>query len=122
MGASTLFKVTSLTSNGQAQRIVDSSVTMDGALGWKSDVSVSANGADGEIYSRVPRTISGEMQFAPDVTVEKIRAMRNVRLVLEDRFSPRRVICPNCSIASLGTLGRGPVPVVWNVLEEPIWM
>lgn len=122
MGASTLFKVTNLTNNGAAMRIVDGSATMDGAAGWKSDVSLSANGADGEVFSRVPRLLNTEIQFMPDVTVEQIRNIRNARLVLEDKYSPRRVICPNCSFASMGTLGRGPVPVSFNILEEPIWM
>jgi len=122
MGASTMYKVTSVTSNGKALRIVDGSATMDGAAGWKSDVSLSATGPDAEVFSRVPRVLNMEIQFTPDVTVDQIRNIRNARVVLEDKNSPRRQICPNCSFASMGTLGRGPVPLVLNVLEEPIWM
>ena len=117
-----MFKVTSMTQGGKALRIVDGSATVDGAAGWKSDVSLAASGPDAEVFSRVPRTINAEIQFTEDVTVDDIRTIRKARIVLTDINGPRKMICPSCSFASMGTLGRGPVPVVFNILEEPIWL
>lgn len=122
MGASSLFRVDSITVDGKALAIVDGSATLNGFAGMEATPVPSASGPDFESYARVPRTIDASLQFGPTVQPSDLSKIRNARIVMTDKNGPRRVMCPNCSFASMGALGKGAVDLKFNVLEEPIWM
>ena len=116
MGQYSLFKVTSITVNGVAIAIADNSVRVTGLKDHESSVVPSGTGADYETHTRVPRTISGQIQFGPNVKVSDLD-VSDARIVLKDSKGPRRILAPNCTLARFGEAGGCPVDVMWNVLE-----
>lgn len=122
MSANSLFKVDSITVNGAALAIVDGSATISGVTGFEAEVVVSASGPDYEQYKRVPRVLDMQIQFGPSVEPAALAGMRNARVVLKDVNGPRRAMCPNCSYASMGQVGKGPVDLKVNILEAIQWL
>lgn len=122
MSEQSLFNVDSLTVDGQALAIVSSSARISGVMGYASQSVPSATGPDFEQHSRVPRSITAQIQFGRSVNPDDLRKIKGARIVLKDTQGPRRCLAPNCSVASLGDVGGGPVDITFNVLEPYQWL
>jgi hypothetical protein len=124
MADETLFHVDVMTVVGTPIGVEDGSATIQGALGWANSTvpNSNANGADGQKRARVPRSIAARILFKPSVNVNEIASWKKVQITLRDLQSGRRVMANNCSIATLGEIGTGPVDIVFNVLEPFQWM
>ena len=122
MSDQSLFRVDSLTINGVALAIVDSSVRVDGLVPFRKEVVPSASGPDFESKARVPRVVQGQIQFGPKVSPEELAKIEGARMVLTDLGGPRRILAPNVSLGSFGTVGSGPVDVTFNVLEPYVYL
>jgi hypothetical protein len=122
MSDQSLFRVDSVTVDGQAWAFVDGTAKINGAGDYTATVVTSGSGPDFEQYARVPRTIEMEIQFGPKVSPEDIKKIRNARVVLKDTKGPRRCLANNCSYSSMGPVGAGPVSLVLNVLVPYQWL
>lgn len=122
MSENSLFSVTSITLDGAALAFESGSATIEGASRYEATVVTAGTGADGESMRRVPCTISVNLLLKPGVDPSKLSQARDVRIVLKDRFGPRRVIATKCGFASMGPIGNGPVQARYNVLEELQWV
>lgn len=122
MSENSLFKVDSITANGQAWAFVDGTARINGAAGYTSNVVPSGTGSDFEMHQRVPRTIELELQFGRNVDPAELAKLQGARLVLKDSRGPRRCIATNCSFGSLGAIGGGQVQMTVNVLDPYQWV
>lgn len=122
MSDQSLFRVDSITVNGQALAIVDSSASITGVAGFSSTPVVSASGPDFESHAREPRTITAQIQFGPKVNPDDLTKIQGARIVLKDTKGPRRCLATNCSFGRMGNVGGGPVDITFNVLEPYQWL
>jgi hypothetical protein len=124
MADETLFHVDVLTVGGKPIGIEDGTATIQGALGFANTTvpNSNANSADGQRRARVPRSITAKIMFKPGVNVSDFAGMKKVRIALMALQSRRRVMAPNCSIATMGDVGSGTVDIVFNVLEPFQWL
>lgn len=122
MSQHSLFKVDSITVDGQAIAFVDGTARINGVAGYTSNVVPSGNGPDKEMHQRVARTIELELQFDRTVNPADLQKINGARVVLKDSRGPRRCLAPNCSFGSMGPVGGGQVQFTLNVLEEFQWL
>lgn len=122
MSEHSLFKVDSITINGQALAFVDGTARISGAAGYTSSVVPSGSGPDKQMHQRVARTIDLELQFDRSVDPAELAKIDGARIVLKDSRGPRRCLAPNCSFGSLGAIGGGQTQMTMNVLEPLQWL
>ena len=122
MSEQSLFKVDSITVDGAAIAFQEGTAIINGAGGYVATSVPSGSGPDFESHAREPRTIEFSIQFGRSINPADLRAIQNARVVLKDSRGPRRCLAPNCSFASMGPIGQGPVRLVLNALEEYQWL
>jgi hypothetical protein len=110
-----LFHVDTLVINGKPIGIVDGTCEISGLVDYENKPVTASSGPDGTMRQRIPRTIKAQILFKAGVTVEDLK--QPGQITARDLEGPRRILATNCKLASLGTLGNGPTPIEWNVLE-----
>lgn len=94
-------------------------VTLEGALGWEGDAVAATSGPHNLTGKRIVPKVKAKALFNQNLTIEQIRGWTDVRLTLSKSWgTERRVLCHNCSVATLGELGGGAVDVEFHVAGE----
>lgn len=122
MSENSLFKVDSITINGEGIAFVDGTAIINGAGDYTSTPVPSGNGPDFEQHARVGRTIELDIQFGRSVNPDDLKKINGARVVMKDSRGPRRCLANNCSYGSLGALGGTSTKLVLNVLEPYQWL
>lgn len=117
-----IYKVDSMTVNGEELRIEDGTATVTGAAGFETDAALAATGDDAVIRKRVERVIKANLLFTEDVTPEKFTSIRNAQVVLTNTSTGQRSRYGNCSFKSLGEIGSKTVELSLTALRQPQWL
>ncbi len=119
---SELFRVDTMTADGEVIDIEDSTVTIEGAAGFETEAVLGATGNDATTRKRVARVIKGKLFFKLGTTPEKFSKWCNVQVVLSNLHTGQRVRAGKCRFASLGEIGGGSVDFSLNVLQPLQWL
>lgn len=94
-------------------------VTLEGSLGWEGEATAATSGPHNLTGKRVVPKVKAKALFNQNLTIAQVKGWTDVRLTLKKSWgTERRVLCHNCSVATLGELGGGAVDVEFNVLGE----
>lgn len=117
-----LFVIDSITVDGAAIAIEESSATVDGLLGFENEAVASASGEHGQMRKRVVPVVKAKLMFFSGMTTEEMQGWTNVQLVLRQTTVNKRVRLSKASISKLGEVGNGNVDVEFNVLGRVQWL
>ncbi|WP_211452622.1 hypothetical protein [Collimonas antrihumi] len=119
---SELFRVDTLTIDGESIAIEDSSATIEGAMGFETEVVPASVGDDGTSRKRVPRVIKAKLLFMGGVTPDKFAQICEAQIVLTNLHTGKRVRAGKCRIKSMGEIGNGSVDIDFNCLSPFQWL
>jgi len=114
---SELFRVDSLTVDGEVLGIEDGSATIEGAAGFETEAALASVGDDATTRKRVPRIVKAKIFFKLGSSVEKFTKMCNVQIVMSNLHTGQRIRAGKCRFGKMGPIGAGPVDIEFNVLQ-----
>jgi hypothetical protein len=119
---SEIYRVDTLTVDGEVIGIEDGTATIEGAARFETEAVLAPAGDDATTRKRVPCIIKTKILFKGDVEPTKFSNMCNVQIVLANLHTGRRVRAGKCRFQALGEIGAGTVDLSFNVLSSLQWL
>ncbi|AJY64537.1 hypothetical protein [Burkholderia glumae] len=119
---SEIFRVDSLTVDGEEWAIEDGSATVEGAAGFEREATLATNGQDYTTRKRVARVIKTKLLFTGSLEPESISSIREAQIVMTNLRTGRRCRAGKCTFKSMGEVGNGPVSIEFIALTALQWL
>lgn len=119
---SEIYRVDTLTVDGDVIPIEDGSATLEGAAGFETEAVLAASGDDATTRKRVARVIKAKILFTVGVTPDKYSGVCNAQLVMTNLHTGQRVRAGKCRFKSMGEIGNGAVDIEFNALQAYQWL
>ncbi|MCW5300868.1 hypothetical protein DXT88_22100 [Herbaspirillum lusitanum] len=119
---SELFRVDSLTVDGDVLPIEDGSATLQGVADFETEAVLAGTGDDATTRKRVARVIKAKILFGVSVTPDQYTKVCNAQMVCTNLHTGQRVRAGKCRFKSMGEVGNGAVDIEFNVLQPYQWL
>ncbi len=120
---SSIYHIDSLTIDGVAIAIEDSSAEIEGLAGIENEAKPSAGaGATKTVRKKIPTIIKAKLQLVNPADVEYFSAVCESQITVKDAHLGKRIMFSKCSFGKLGTVGKESVDVEFIANSRPVYL
>lgn len=118
-----IYKVDTLTVNGVAIEIEDSSATVSGLAGFENEAVVAAgNGKDGIKRKKVPCIIKAKSLLKRLSQVTDLSTTCQATIVLKDGHTQQRIQFSSAAFGKMGDVGNGSADIEFIATSKPVFL